>query len=115
MLTRVLSVGLLAGLLAGLAIALLQQATTTPLILAAETYEKPSGTQPAAAESKAHQHEDHAAHDDGWKPENGLPRFFYTSVATVATAGGGSFFFSPGLPFARGPVDGRRSPAWSLS
>ena len=40
MLTRVLSVGLLAGLLAGLAIALLQQVTTTPLILAAETYEK---------------------------------------------------------------------------
>ena len=34
MLARVLSVGLLAGLLAGLLIAVLQQVTTTPLILA---------------------------------------------------------------------------------
>jgi predicted cobalt transporter CbtA len=34
MLTRILSVGLLAGLLAGLLIAALQQVTTTPLILA---------------------------------------------------------------------------------
>ena len=42
MLTRVLSVGLLAGLLAGLLIAVLQQVTTTPLILLAETYEKQS-------------------------------------------------------------------------
>src|SRR5258708_12951689 len=103
MLTRVLSVGLLAGLLAGLAIALLQQATTTPLILVAETYEKPSGAQPAAAESKAHDHEDHAAHDDGWKPDNGLPRFFYTSLATIPTPRGLSFLLIaaqllPGAP-----------------
>src|SRR5260370_22950538 len=109
MLTRVLSVGLLAELLAGLAIALLQQATTTPLILAAETYEKPSGAQPAAAESKAHQHEDHAAHDDGSKPENGLPRFFYTSVAPVATEAGVSLLLIAGMLFARGPIDARRS------
>src|SRR5258708_20224768 len=104
MLTRVLSVGLLAGLLAGLAIALLQQATTTPLILVAETYEKPSGAQPAAAESKAHDHEDHAAHDDGWKPDNGLPRFFYTSVATIATAVGVSFLLMAGLAFPASPT-----------
>ena len=42
MLTRILSVGLLAGLLAGLLIAAVQQVTTTPLILAAEAYEKPA-------------------------------------------------------------------------
>ena len=40
MVTRVLSVGLLAGILAGLLIAVLQQVTTTPLILRAETYER---------------------------------------------------------------------------
>ena len=44
MLARVMSVGLLAGLLAGLLIAVLQQVTTTPLILLAETYEKQDGT-----------------------------------------------------------------------
>ena len=39
MITRVLSVGLLAGLLAGLAVAALQAFTTTPLILEAEVFE----------------------------------------------------------------------------
>ena len=49
MLTRVLSVGLLAGLLAGLLIAVLQQVTTTPLILLAETYETPASAVSARA------------------------------------------------------------------
>ena len=38
MLTRVLKVGLLAGLFAGLLIALVEQVSTAPLILVAETY-----------------------------------------------------------------------------
>ena len=47
MLARVMSVGLLAGLLAGLLIAVLQQVTTTPLILLAETYETQGGASTA--------------------------------------------------------------------
>ena len=39
MITRVLAVGLLAGLLAGLAVASLQAYTTTPIILEAEVFE----------------------------------------------------------------------------
>ena len=39
MVTRVLTVSILAGLLAGLIVAALQHVTTTPLILKAETYE----------------------------------------------------------------------------
>ena len=42
MITRVLATGLLAGFLAGAAIAALQNFTTTPLILAAEVYENAS-------------------------------------------------------------------------
>ena len=49
MFTRVLATGLMAGLLAGLFVSGLQHATTVPLILKAETYEK-SGAKPA------HQH-----------------------------------------------------------
>ena len=79
MLTRIVAVGLLAGLLAGLLVSLLQQATTTPLILAVETYEK-EGDKPVASDhsrrdghAKAHGHE----HGVGWKPADGLPRFFF--------------------------------------
>src|SRR5258708_1513822 len=103
MLTRVMSVGLLAGVLAGLLVALVQQVTTTPLILVAEIYEKraeaASAAPPAGA---AHRHDgahDHA-HGDGWKPADGLPRFFYTSVTTIATAVGIAFLLLAGLIFA---------------
>ncbi|MFI5000121.1 MAG: CbtA family protein [Reyranellales bacterium] len=115
MLTRVLTVGLLAGLLAGLLVAVLQQATTAPLILAAEVYEKPAETQPAAGGSGGHHHDGHAAHDEGWKPENGLPRFFFTSIATVATAVGISFLLIAGMLFAGDAIDERRSLAWAIA
>jgi cobalt transporter subunit CbtA len=117
MLTRVLSVGLLAGFLAGLLIALVQQVTTTPLILLAETYEKPAEAAPPASEAK-HGH-DHAAHDhahgDGWKPAEGLPRFFYTGVATIATAVGIAFLLLAGMTFAGDPIDQRHSLAWAVA
>jgi len=53
MLTRILSVGLLAGLLAGLLVAALQQVTTTPLILVAETYEKQAEAASSSAASSS--------------------------------------------------------------
>jgi len=114
MLARVMSVGLLAGLLAGLLIAVLQQVTTTPLILLAETYEKQGGASAAPAAGALKEH-DHAAHDHGWKPADGLPRFFYTSVATVATAVGMSFLLLAGMIFAGDPIDVRRSLAWAIA
>jgi cobalt transporter subunit CbtA len=118
MLVRVLSVGLLAGLLAGLLIAVLQQVTTTPLIHLAETYEKAEAAAASAASGapKEHDHSAHAAHDDtGWKPADGLPRFFYTSVATVATAVGMSFLLLAGMLFAGDAIDERRALAWAIA
>ncbi len=118
MLTRVMSVGLLAGLVAGLLIALVQQVTTTPLILLAETYEKQGEASPPPA---VHRHEDghedgHGhVHGEGWKPADGLPRFFYTSVATVATAVGISFLLLAGMLFAGEAIDERRSLAWAVA
>jgi cobalt transporter subunit CbtA len=113
MLTRVMSVGLLAGLLAGLLVALVQQVTTTPLILLAETYEKQSeAVPPAAGAPKEH---DHAAHDHGWKPADGLPRFFYTAITTIATAVGVSFLLLAGMIFAGDAIDERRSLAWAVA
>jgi cobalt transporter subunit CbtA len=115
MLTRVLKVGLLAGLMAGLVIALLQQATTTPLILIAETYEKPGESPAVGGEAKDHHHGGHAAHGEGWKPDSGLPRFFFTSVATVATAVGISFLLLAGMLFSGDGIDGRRALAWAIA
>src|SRR5262245_43488119 len=113
MLARVMSVGLLAGLVAGLLIALLQQVTTTPLILVAETYEKQvEAVQAAPGAQKEH---DHAAHDHGWKPADGLSRSFYTAVATVATAVGISLLLIAGMIFAGDTIDERRALAWAMA
>ena len=58
---------------------------------------------------------DHAAHADGWKPADGLPRFFYPSIATIATAVGMSFLLLAGMIFAGDPIDERRSLAWAIA
>jgi predicted cobalt transporter CbtA len=75
-LPRVLMVGLLAGFVAGLAIAALQHVTTTPLIKAAEVYE-----------TAQHKHEP-GAQTPAWEPAEGLERTAATTVATVATTVG---------------------------
>jgi cobalt transporter subunit CbtA len=119
MLTRVMAVGLLAGCLAGLLIALVQQVTTTPLILLAETYEKQveAASSPSTA-GATHTHDAAApghVHEDGWKPADGLPRFFYTSIATIATAVGVAFLLLAGMIFAGDAIDERRSLAWAIA
>ncbi len=109
MLTRILSVGLLAGLLAGLLIAALQQVTTTPLILVAETYEKPAEVSAAPKPHSHHGADAHAAHADG------MPRFFFTAITTVATAIGVAFVLTAVMVFAGVPIDERRALAWAIA
>lgn len=77
MIQRVLAVALIAGLVAGLAVAALQQVTTTPLVIAAEAYE-----------SAQRAHQDASAEEDGWKPAEGAERRAATALASVAVAMG---------------------------
>jgi cobalt transporter subunit CbtA len=128
MLNRVLAVALAAGLVAGLAIAVLQHFTTTPLILAGEAFEKPAGQallDPAAAGPRldgaavilAHSHGAHAdeAHDAGWSPADGLERTAFTSLATVLTAIGFALILIAGLVLSGDPIDARRALAWAAA
>lgn len=96
MISRVLQVGLLAGLVAGLALAVLAHFTTVPIILAAEVFEaQGAATAPAlhdhAAGEQAHAP---AGHDHGhgdaaaWSPADGLERTLSTSVATLVSTVG---------------------------
>jgi cobalt transporter subunit CbtA len=109
MLSRILAVGLLAGLVAGLLVAVLQQVTTTPLIVAAEVFE----TGHAAEAQKTHDHGAHE-HDEGWKPADGLPRLFYTSLATIVTAVGLALALLAAMVVAGEEIDERRALAWAI-
>lgn len=91
------------GIVTGIAVSLMQMVGTTPLILAAETYENAA---PAASQPDAHEHaagtapHDHAAvapahdhdagaaghdHGDGWSPADGFERTAFTLAANVLT------------------------------
>jgi cobalt transporter subunit CbtA len=91
---RVLAAGFSAGLLVGLAIAVLQQFTTSPLILKGEVFETAAAIPANEAQVAVHGHDAHthsaAAHDhdegEGWKPRDGLERIAVTSLATVAAS-----------------------------
>ena len=115
MLTRILSVGLLAGLFAGLLIAAVQQVTTTPLILAAETYEKPAEISATPKAAHSHQGTEAHSHGEGWKPADGMPRFFFTAITTVATAVGVAFVLMAVMVFAGVPIDERAALAWAIA
>ena len=110
MLSRILAVGLLAGLVAGLLVAVLQQVTTTPLIVAAEVFE----TGHAAEAQKTHDHGAHE-HDEGWKPADGLPRLFYTSLATIVTAVGLALVLLAAMVVAGEEIDERRGLVWAIA
>lgn len=115
MIARVLTVGLLAGLLAGLVVATLQHFLTTPLIIAAEAYERPDGT-PASGESsplsgEAHDHSGTTA----WKPAEGLQRTAFTSIATVATAIGFAMILLAGMLVSGDDINTRTALGWSVA
>ncbi len=102
MIQRVLAIGLIAGLVAGLAIAALQHVTTTPLIIAAEVYE-----------TAQHGHDEPAG--EGWKPTEGVERTAATSIAAVATATGYALILLAMMLLAGDAIEPRRAVAWAAS
>jgi cobalt transporter subunit CbtA len=96
---RLLAAGLVAGVVAGLAVAALQHATTTPLILAAEVYE-------------AAQHAHDAAAEHAGPALEGLRRTAATSVATIAVSIGYALILLAGMVFAGERIDARRAALW---
>ncbi len=127
MITRVLATGLLAGLLAGLAIATLQKFTTTPIILEAEVYEKaaeksalaPSrlGVDEARVVLVHAEHEDHAAAagEEEWEPQDGLERTVYASIATIATSIGFALLLIGGMLISGDAISERNALAWAAA
>jgi cobalt transporter subunit CbtA len=125
---RVLQAGFVAGLVVGLAIAVLQQFTTSQLILQGEIYEKAAhdhhaavnsptlpivlvhdrGTSAAAAESEE-------GEEDGWQPANGRQRVTATSVATIATSIGYALILLAAMLAAGVPIVPRQALLWGMA
>ncbi len=96
---RLVFAALCAGLLSGVFAAVAHQIATVPLILQAETYEKPS------------EHE----HAGAWEPENGAERTAYTLLADILTAVGFALLVGAGLTLRGGEVGWRQGLLWGLA
>lgn len=125
MIGRLLASALVSGLLAGVLISVIQEFTTTPLILHAEEYE--------GMDEHHHDHAwmmwtdevsggqfylAHAGHDDhaeGWAPEDGIERTLYTTGANLIAGVGFAALLIAGFHLAGRPVDGRTGLAWGVA
>src|SRR5947209_20022465 len=128
MIQRVLKAGFLAGLVVGLAVAVLQQFTTSQLILKGEVYEKAAHDHHAAIASPslpivlAHDHGTSAAateleqeEEEGWQPTNGWQRVTATSVATIATSIGYALIIIAAMLAAGVPIVPRQALLWGIA
>jgi cobalt transporter subunit CbtA len=112
MIGRVLLAALLAGIVAGLFMSVIQHVRLTPLILEAEKFETASH-QHGDAEAAASEAHDHA--DGGWQPADGLERTLFTTLSwSVAGAAFAALLAGVSLLIDI-PISRRNGVLWGLA
>jgi cobalt transporter subunit CbtA len=121
---RILSVGLLAGLAVGLAIAVLQHFAVTPLIVHAESFENAgepavhSGVLHDFGDAKlilAHSVTEHADGEAGWAPADGIERTLFTGLATLLAGVGFALMLTAAMVFAGETITEKTGLAWGAA
>jgi len=110
LITRVLLAAILAGIVAGLAVSVVQEWRTTPLILEAEKYEVAAQHEPAG-EPQAGQ----AQAADPWAPADGLERTAYTTLFNVLTGVAFALVASAAVLLTRLPLTAGNGAVWGLA
>jgi len=124
MFRRIVFTALVAGFLGGLFISVIQEFTTTPIILHAEEFESKGA-------AGGHQHGDaavrkplfHLAHDkataraqdEGWAPADGLERTLFTTLAKIIAGVGFSLILVGCIAISGRAVDGRAGVLWGIA
>ena len=101
---RLVFASLFAGLLSGVFAAVAHQLGTVPLILQAETYEKPAARGMAPHE-----------HTTAWEPQNGAERTVYTLLADILTGIGFALLLNAGLTLRGSAAGWRQGFLWGLA
>jgi len=108
-----------AGLAVGLITAVLQQFTTTPLIIEAEIFESGGGQDHAEAEHAAGPGTPAIAEGDeeqaAWAPADGIERIMSTSSATVVIAVAAALMLLGVMVLRGGAINGRTGLAWGAA
>lgn len=126
MIRKVLASALLSGLLAGVLITVVQEFTTTPIILHAEQFEGGGEADGDAGLAflndlyeggtfiLAHGDEDHGG-EAAWAPEDGIERSFYTLITNLLTGVAFALLLVGGFVLYGKPVDARRGVMWGMA
>jgi cobalt transporter subunit CbtA len=123
MLRKILATALIAGFLAGIAISVVQEFTTTPIILHAEEFEggekggahKHSQARAFPRIILAHGEAPKAVEEEVWGPSRGLERTAYTTLANVLTGVGFALILVACFALAGRPVNGQSGVLWGLA
>ncbi len=105
MLKRIVLAALVAGLIGGIVISIVQEFTTTPLILHAEQFENAPASSPAADAQEA----------EAWAPADGIVRTLYTSFGNIVAGIGFALMLVAGIALHGGEIDGRRGVLWGVA
>jgi cobalt transporter subunit CbtA len=128
MFRRIFLTALLAGLIGGLVVSVVQEFTTTPVILHAEEFEnaapdsghKHGALRPGLALSStahAHEHGEKAAaatEPEAWGPENGIERTLHTTLANVLAGVGFALVLTALFTLSGRNIDGPTGVLWGL-
>ncbi len=118
MLKHIFVVALLAGFVSGAGISLVQQVTTTPLILQAEEYEQAASTTQGFKHASfilAHGTETHDGAAGTWAPEDGLERFGFTALANILLGVGFALLLVASFVIYGKPITGRLGVMWGMA
>ena len=117
MLRHILLTAVIAGVLAGLAISVVQEFTTTPVILHAEEFEHgaaPAGAEHSVAPSPGATDSDNA-NQSAWAPDDGIERTFFTSLGNVVLGVGFALLLVACFALHGKEVSGRHGVLWGLA
>lgn len=109
MFRRILLAAIMAGLIAGLIISVVQEFTTTPIILHAEEFEGPAA--PAEGKAVAEHHLD----AESWGPGDGIERALYTALGNIVLAVGFGLILIACFAIRGGEITGRQGVIWGLA
>lgn len=109
MVARIFLTAIVAGVLAGLFLTVIQQIQITPIILEAETYEHSGGP-------SDHSHDTVAVAEEGhhWAPQDGIERLAFTGIANVVMAVAFGLLLCVGYTL-RGRVTWQQGILWGLA
>ena len=107
MIARIIIAAALAGLIAGLVVAVIQHVRVTPLIAAAEQYEQAEAA--TATTTETHQHQ------AAWAPRDGMERTLYTLAADIVAGVGFALLLAAASLLSGLPLTLSNGAMWGLA